>query len=54
MLLEHERSSGLGMDALVTYALGHQRDHGLGTDALDLVTVCSWNTNIILVLARML
>ena len=34
MLLEHERYSGLGMDALVS--------------------VCSWNTNVIMVWAWML
>ena len=90
MLLEHERKCGLGMDVLVTvcsrnkngimvwawrlwsaYALGtrtelwfghggsghrmlleHERNYGLGMEAL--VTVCSWNTNGIMVWAWML
>ena len=90
MLLEHKRNYDLGMDALVSgcsgntngimvsawmlwssYALGtrtelwfrngcsghrmlleHERNCGLGMDAL--VTVCSWNTNGIVVWAWML
>ena len=32
--------------------LEHERDYGLGMDAL--VTVCSWNTNVIMILAWML
>ena len=54
MLLEHERSYGLGMDALVSVImfLEHERSYGLGMDAL--VTVCSWDTKGILVWARML
>ena len=45
MLLEHERKDALGMDALV-------RNYALGMDAL--VTVCSWNTNGIVLWAWML
>ena len=45
MLLEHERSYGLGMGALVTVC-------SLGMDAL--VTICSWNTNGVMVWAWML
>ena len=47
MLLEHERSYGLGMDALVTVCslntTGNIDYYGLGMGAL--VTVCSWSTN---------
>ena len=53
MLLEHERNYGLGMDALViSHSLRHERNYGLGMDAL--VSVCSWNTNGIMVWAWML
>ena len=53
MLLEHERNYGLGMDALGhRMLLEHERNYGLGMDAL--VTVCSWNTNGIMVWAWML
>ena len=67
----HGRYYGLGMDAIVMYALGtrtlfwfghgcsghrmlldHRRYYGLGKDAL--VTVCSWNTDMIMVRAWML
>ena len=47
MLVEHERTYGLSMDALLAYALGTRREYGLGMDAL--VSVCSWNTNGIMV-----
>ena len=53
MLLEHERNYGLGMDALgERMLLEHERNYGLGMDAL--VTVCSWDTNGIMVWAWML
>ena len=53
MLLEHERNYDLGMDALVTpMLLEHERNYDLGMDAL--VTVCSWNTNGIMIWAWML
>ena len=54
MLLEHEQNYDLGMDALVTVImlLEHERNSDLGMDAL--VTVCSWNTNGIMIWARML
>ena len=66
MLLEHERNYGLGMDALEherNYGFGHgcsgermllehERNYGLGMDAL--VSVCSRNTNGIMVWAWML
>ena len=45
MLLEHERDYGLGMDAKGT------GDYGLGMDVNG--TVCSWNTNDIMVWAWM-
>ena len=51
MLLEHDRTYDLGMDALVTL-LEHERNYYLGMDAL--LTVCSWNTNRILIWAWML
>ena len=47
MLLEHEGDYGLGMDVKVML-LEHEGDYGLGMDAM--VTVCSWNTNEIMVL----
>ena len=50
MLLEHERNYGLMLWS--AYALEHERNHGLGMDAL--VSVCSWNTNGIMVWAWML
>ena len=43
---EHGRYSGLGMDALNPE---HKRCYGLGMDAL--VTVCTPNTNVIMVRA---
>ena len=44
---------GLGMDALVhRMLLEHERYSGLGMDAL--VTVRSWNTNVIMVWALVL
>ena len=61
MLLEHERYYGLGMDARTLLSLcmealyshrmllEHERYYGLGMDAL--VTVCSWNTNVLMVWA---
>ena len=53
MLLEHEGNCVLGMDALGhRMLLKHERNNGLGMDAL--VTVCSWNTNAIMVWAWML
>ena len=53
MLLEHERYSGLGMDALVIVCSWNTNViYGLGMDAL--VMVCSWNTNVIMVWAWML
>ena len=45
MLMEHKRNYALGMDALV-------RNYALGMDAS--VTVCSWNTNGIMLWAWML
>ena len=60
MLLEHERNYDLGMDQLWfghgcsghRMLLEHEQNYGLGMDAL--VTVCSWNTNEIMVWAWML
>ena len=66
ILLEHERYCGSGMDALETrislwfghgcshepYALGTRTFYGSGMDAL--VSICSWNTNVIMVRAWML
>ena len=52
MLLEHERNYGLGMDALVRMHLEHERNYGLGMDSL--VSVCTWNTNGIMVWAWIL
>ena len=44
MLLEHEWTYGLGMDAPgPRILLEHERNYGLGMDAL--VIACSWNTN---------
>ena len=69
MLLEHEQNYDLGMDALPyalgtrtelwfghecsghRMLLEHERNYGLGMDAL--VTVCSWNTNGIMIWAWM-
>ena len=34
------------------YAVGSRREHGFDVDAL--VTVCSWNTNVIMIWAWML
>ena len=53
MLLEHERNYGSGMDGLGhRMLLEHERDYGFSMDALvALVSVCSWNTNGIMVLA---
>ena len=54
MLVEHERNYVLGMDALVHERMlsKHERKYVLGMDAL--VSICSWNTNVIMVWARML
>ena len=53
MLLEHECYYGLGMDAKGhPMLLEHECYSGLGMDAL--VTVCFWNTNVIMVWAWML
>ena len=49
MLLEHERNYDLGMDAGHRMLLEHERNYDLGMDAL--VTVCSWNTNRIMIWA---
>ena len=50
MLLEHERNYDLGMDALGTrMLLEHDRNYDLGMDALG--TICSWNTNGIMIWA---
>ena len=47
-LLEHDRDSGLGMDALVTVCSWNTNViYGLGMNALVMVTICSWNTNVI-------
>ena len=54
MPLEHERNCGLWMDALVNgerMLLEHERYYGLGMDAL--VSVCSRNTNVIMLWAWM-
>ena len=53
MPLQHERNHGLGMDAVGHgMLLEHKHHYGSGVDAL--VTICSWNTNGIMVLAWML
>ena len=43
MLLEHERTYGLGMDVKVTVCSWNKGDYGLGMDAKE--TVCSRSTN---------
>ena len=50
MLLEQERHSGLGMDALVTRITRTSLWFGHGCCG---VTVCSWNKNVIMVWAWM-
>ena len=52
MLLENERHCGLAMGATAGMLLEHERYYGLGMDAP--VTVCSRNTNDIMVWAWML
>ena len=55
MLYENELYYGCGMDALMTddrIPSEHERYNGCGMDAL--VTVCSRNTNVIMVWAWML
>ena len=49
ILLEHEWNYGLSMDALIL--LKYEWNYGLRIDALG--TVCSWNTNGIMVEAWM-
>ena len=54
MLLEYERNDSFGMDGCSSKRMlfEHEQYYDFGMDAL--VSVCSWNTNAIMVSAWML